>query len=111
MSPRTTWTIAGHLSVIGWVRTIRIRVTLFKKVKPSLVLVSRMAWGNLRKPEQHVGLDYKTLDKGYFESGIELNQIYNGLGLGGFYRYGPNQLSKFQDNIAVKISFVLNLGI
>lgn len=87
------------------------RITLFKKVKPSLVLVSRMAWGNLRKPEQHVGLDYKTLNKGYFESGIELNQIYNGLGLGGFYRYGPNQLSKFQDNIAVKISFVLNLGL
>jgi hypothetical protein len=87
------------------------RVTLFKKVKPSLVLVSRIAWGNLRKPEQHVGLNYKTLDKGYFESGIELNQIYNGLGLGGFYRYGPNQLSKFQDNIAVKISFVLNLGL
>jgi hypothetical protein len=51
------------------------------------------------------------LNKGYFESGIELNQIYNGLGLGGFYRYGPNQLSKFQDNIAVKISFVLNLGL
>ncbi|TDE54917.1 DUF5686 family protein [Flavobacterium sp. GT3P67] len=87
------------------------RVTLFKKVKPSLVLVSRMAWGNLQKPEQHIGLDYKTLNKGYFESGIELNQIYNGLGLGGFYRYGPNQLSKFQDNIAVKISFVLDLGL
>lgn len=87
------------------------RITLFKKVKPSLVLVSRMAWGNLLKPEQHIGLDYKTLNKGYFESGIELNQIYNGLGLGGFYRYGPNQLSKFQDNIAVKISFVLNLGL
>jgi hypothetical protein len=87
------------------------RITLFKKVKPSLVLVSRMAWGNLQKPEQHIGLDYKTLNKGYFESGIELNQIYNGLGLGGFYRYGPNQLSKFQDNIAVKINFVLNLGL
>ncbi|TDE31791.1 carboxypeptidase-like regulatory domain-containing protein [Flavobacterium ranwuense] len=87
------------------------RVTLFKKVKPSLVLVSRMAWGNLQKPEQHIGLDYKTLNKGYFESGLELNQIYNGLGLGGFYRYGPNQLSKFQDNIAVKISFVLDLGL
>lgn len=87
------------------------RVTLFKKVKPSLVLVSRMAWGNLQKPEQHIGLDYKTLNKGYFESGIELNQIYKGLGLGGFYRYGPNQLSKIQDNIAVKISFVFNLGL
>ena len=87
------------------------RVTLFKKVKPSLVLVSRMAWGNLQKREQHIGLDYKTLNKGYFESGIELNQIYKGLGLGGFYRYGPNQLSKIQDNIAVKISFVFNLGL
>ncbi|RTY96224.1 carboxypeptidase-like regulatory domain-containing protein [Flavobacterium sp. GSN2] len=87
------------------------RVTLFKKIKPSLVIVSRVAWGNLQNPEQHIGLDYKTLNKGYFESGIELNQIYKGLGLGGFYRYGPNQLSKFQDNIAVKISFVLNIGL
>jgi hypothetical protein len=87
------------------------RVTLFKKIKPSLVLVSRMAWGNLQKPEQHVGIDYKTLNKGYFESGIELNQIFKGLGLSGFYRYGPNQLPKFEDNIAIKISFVLNLGL
>jgi hypothetical protein len=35
-----------------------------------------MAWGNLQKPEQHVGVDYKTLNEGYFESGIELNQIF-----------------------------------
>ncbi|WP_413999536.1 DUF5686 family protein [Flavobacterium sp. W1B] len=87
------------------------RVTLFQKVKPSLVLVSRMAWGNLQKPEQHIGLDYKTLDKGYFESGIELNQILNGLGLTAFYRYGPNGLPKFEDNIAIKLSFVFNLGL
>lgn len=87
------------------------RTALFKKVKPSLVLVSRMAWGNMRKPEQHLGLDFKTLNNGFFESGIELNQIFNGVGLSGFYRYGPNQLSKFEDNIAVKLSFVLNLGL
>jgi hypothetical protein len=41
------------------------------KVKPTLVLVSRMGWGNLQNPEQHVGIDYKTLDR-YFESGIEV---------------------------------------
>ncbi|WP_348813143.1 DUF5686 family protein [Flavobacterium maritimum] len=87
------------------------RVTIFKKIKPSLVLVSRMAWGDMDKPEQHVGIEYKTLNKGFFESGIELNQIFNGLGLGGFYRYGPNQLPKFEDNIAIKISFILNLGL
>jgi hypothetical protein len=86
------------------------RVTLFKKVKPSLVLVTRMAWGNLDHPEQHVGLDFKTLEKGFFESGIELNQIFNGLGLTTFFRYGPNQLPKIEDNIAIKLSYVLNLG-
>ncbi|MEZ7499095.1 DUF5686 family protein [Flavobacterium sp. Arc3] len=87
------------------------RVTIFKKVKPSLVLVSRMAWGNLQKPEQHAGLNYKTLNEGYFESGIELNQIFKGLGLTAFYRYGPNQLPQLEDNIAVKLSYVLNLGL
>lgn len=87
------------------------RVVLFKKIKPSFVFVSRMVWGNLEKPEQHIGLNYKTLDKGFFESGIEFNQIYKGIGLTAFYRYGPNQLSKFEDNIAIKLSYVLNLGL
>jgi hypothetical protein len=87
------------------------RITLFRKVRPSLVLVTRMVWGNMEKPEQHVGPTYKTLDKGFFESGIELNKIYKGFGLGGFYRYGPNQLARFDDNIAVKISYVLDLGL
>jgi hypothetical protein len=87
------------------------RFKIIKKVRPSLVLVSRMAWGNMKNPEQHVGIDYKTLNKGFFESGLEINQIFSGLGLSGFYRYGPNQLPKFEDNIAIKLSFVLNLGI
>ncbi|MCD0470231.1 DUF5686 family protein [Flavobacterium sp. JAS] len=87
------------------------RITIFKKVRPSLVLVTRMAWGNMENPEQHVGPTYKTLDKGFFESGIELNKIFKGFGLGGFYRYGPNQLLKFENNIAVKISYVLDLGL
>lgn len=87
------------------------RIKILKKVRPTIVLVSRMAWGNMEKPEQHVGPSYKTLDKGFFESGIELNKIYKGFGLGGFYRYGPNQLFKFEDNIAVKISYVIDLGL
>ncbi len=86
------------------------RVELFKKIRPALVVVSRVAYGNLKHQEQHAGLDYKTLERGYFESGIELNQIYSGFGLIGFYRYGPNQLARFEDNLAVKLSFVLNLG-
>ena len=87
------------------------RIKIMKKVRPSLVLVTRMAWGHMQNPEQHIGPAYKTLDKGFFESGIELNKIYKGFGLGGFYRYGPNQLPKFEDNIAVKISYVIDLGL
>lgn len=86
------------------------RIELFNKVKPSLVLVTRMAWGDMQNPNQHIGLDYKTIERGYFESGVEFNQIFQGFGLAGFYRYGPNQLSRFEDNIALKISFQLDLG-
>lgn len=86
------------------------RVELFKKVKPAFILVTRMAWGNLQHPERHIGIGYKTLNQGFFESGIELNQIYKGFGLTGFYRYGPNQLPRFEDNLAVKLSFVFDFG-
>ena len=86
------------------------RIELFKKVKPSLVLVTRMAWGNLKHPERHIGIQYKTLERGFFESGFELNQIYKGFGLTGFYRYGQNQLPRFEDNLAVKLSFVFDFG-
>lgn len=86
------------------------RVEILKNVKPSFVLVSRMAWGNLQHPERHIGIEYKTLNEGFFESGIELNQIFKGFGLTGFYRYGPNQLPRFEDNLAVKLSFVFDFG-
>lgn len=87
------------------------RMYLFKKIKPSIDFVTRMAWGNLKNPETHIGIDYKTLNRGFFESGLELNQIYNGFGLGGYYRYGPYQLSDIKDNIAIKLTFILDLGI
>jgi hypothetical protein len=87
------------------------RVQIAKKIRPTMVLVTRMAWGNMQNPEQHHGIEYKTLDKGFFESGIELNQVYKGFGLTGFYRYGANQLSRFEDNLALKLSFILDLGL
>jgi hypothetical protein len=87
------------------------RIFLFKKVKPAFDFVTRMAWGNMKNPENHIGIEYKTLNKAYFESGIELNKIFYGFGLGGYYRYGYHHLSKLQDNVALKLTFVLDLGI
>ena len=86
------------------------RITIAKKVKPMLVLVTRMAWGDLVNKQDHVGIDFKTMNKGYFESGIELNQIFKGFGLGTFYRYGAYSLPVFQKNLSIKVTFIIDLG-
>jgi hypothetical protein len=86
------------------------RLEIFRKVKPAFVLVTRAAWGDMQDKERHLGLQFNTLEKIYYESGIELNQIYSGFGLIAFYRYGPYQLPKTEDNLAIKLSFILNLG-
>ncbi|MES2484658.1 MAG: DUF5686 family protein, partial [Bacteroidota bacterium] len=85
------------------------RFTIFKALKLSPMLVTRFAWGALDNNNRHAGLDYNTLEKGYYESGIEFNEILKGLGLIAFYRYGPYSLPQFDRNLAVKISFTLNL--
>ncbi len=86
------------------------KVKLAYKIKPQIAVVTRMAFGTMDKPEQHLGLGYKTLEKGFFESGVEANQIFKGFGLTFFFRYGPNGLPKFEDNLSLKISYVLDLG-
>ncbi|WP_294819895.1 DUF5686 family protein [uncultured Flavobacterium sp.] len=85
------------------------RFTIFRALKLSPMLVTRLAWGNMEKKEEHTGLAYNTLEKGYYESGLEFNEIFKGLGLSAFYRYGPYHLPYFDRNISVKVSFVLNL--
>lgn len=86
------------------------KVRVAYKIKPLISVVTRMAWGNMDNPEQHLGFEYKTLEKGFFESGVEANQIFKGFGLTFFMRYGPNALPKFEDNFALKLSYVLDLG-
>ena len=87
------------------------RIKFSKNFGTSIAFVQRVAWGNLDNRERHVGILFKTLDQGFYESGLEFNQIFKGLGIGSFYRYGPNGLPGFYDNFAIKASFVFDLGI
>ncbi|NLP57722.1 DUF5686 and carboxypeptidase-like regulatory domain-containing protein [Lutibacter sp. B1] len=80
------------------------------KFKPQVTLVTRAAIGNLENPSNHKGLEFKSLQNGYFESGIEFNSIFKGFGLSSFYRYGSYQNSRFSDNIALKLTYQLRLG-
>jgi hypothetical protein len=96
--------------VIGQLKHGFRKFNIISKINMAPVLVTRAAWGNMEKPEQHQGIEYNTLKKGYYESGLELNEIYRGFGLSAFYRYGPYHLPKFDRNISIKFSFILNLG-
>lgn len=85
------------------------KVHLADKINPLLAVVTRFAYGNVDKSEQHKDFEFKTLDKGYVESGVEFNKIIYGFGLTFFYRYGPNGLPKFEDNLSLKLNFNLDI--
>lgn len=87
------------------------RINIGYKLNPEFTVVTRMAFGTIDNPENHIGLPFKSLEKGFFESGIECNKLFKGFGLVAFYRYGNYQLANFDDNIAIKISYNLDLGL
>ncbi|MGH2665167.1 DUF5686 family protein [Flavobacterium sp.] len=81
-----------------------------QKIKPVFSIATKYGVGKLDNESQHKNIEFKSLEKGFMESGFELNQIYKGLGLVAFYRYGPNHLPHFEDNIAIKLSVKIDLG-
>ncbi len=80
-----------------------------KRFQPELVLITRFALGNMRNQNRHQQITFNTLEKGYLESGLEINKLLFGFGLSGAYRYGAYHLPKTEDNIAVKFTFNLTL--
>lgn len=85
------------------------RSLLFKRPKfqPQVQLVTNMIFGKMQYAERHA-LYNKSADKGFFESGIQIDQLYktgiSGFGIGVFYRYGANHLPNQRDNFAFKLS-------
>ncbi len=78
-------------------------------LQPELVLISRYAIGQLDDQQQHLNIAFDTLEKGYLESGFELNQLLFGFGISTAYRYGAYHLPRFEDNLSLKFTFYLEL--
>jgi hypothetical protein len=76
---------------------------------PEVSILSSAGWGTLDNPSQHQGLSYSTMEKGFYESGLLIDNLLvnntTGIGFGAFYRYGPYQLPNTQDNFG--FSFTL----
>lgn len=77
--------------------------------KPQLVLISRYAVGNMSHMDRHQNITFKTLEKGYSESGFEINKLLFGFGASFAYRYGGYHIPEFEDNFAFKFTFNMSL--
>ena len=55
--------------------------------KPQLVLITRSTFGNMENLNRHEQINFSTLEKGYYESGFELNKLILGFGLSFAYNY------------------------
>ncbi|HKC67828.1 MAG TPA: DUF5686 family protein [Bacteroidia bacterium] len=84
-----------------------------KKFNPEFELMHNMGIGSLSNPENIYNITIKSLDKGFFESGIRLLHIikinYTTLGVGAFYRYGAYQDPKAINNLVVKLVLSIKL--
>ena len=92
---------------------------LFKygQFKPHITIQNSISWGKLSNQEYHKDFDFKTKEKGLFETGIKLDNLlrfnycnlaYIGLGAGVYYRYGPYARQNHEDNFSVKFSMTFS---
>ncbi len=83
-----------------------------KGFSPEFALAANMGFGWLKHPEYHKNIFFNTMDQGYFESGIQINNLFNMLGLytvgvAVYYRYGYYHLPNTGDNFSYKVTFLV----
>ena len=81
--------------------------------KPELSVVTNIGWGDMQRAEACPEKNFKTMEKGYYESGIVIDGLLatplTKVGAGVFYRYGPYSLPNVWDNFAWKWSATISL--
>jgi hypothetical protein len=78
--------------------------------RPEFILVQNISFGNVSPQTAKTNIPFKTAEKGLFETGLQVNNIYRvnirlfylGIGGGVFYRYGPYALPGARDNYIIK---------
>ena len=89
--------------------------TKSKVFKPQFSLVQNIAFGSYNTNPLHTFPNNppKTLEKGYFESGVLINGILSNplysLGIGAYYRWGNYSSAIWQDNLAFKLTLSTSL--
>jgi hypothetical protein len=80
--------------------------------QPEMALALNIGYGSLKNNELHNGLKINTLDKGFYESGILINNLIRlpalKLGIGTFYRFGYYAYPEVGKNFGYK--FTMQVG-
>ena len=80
---------------------------------PELSIITNIGWGDMKRAEAYPDKNFKTMDKGYIESGIILDGLMSTpltkVGAGVFYRYGPYAFDNIWSNFAWKWSATITL--
>ena len=83
-------------------------LTDFGKFKPEPVFITNIVFGAMNNIGNHHNINLKTLENGYYESGIVIRKLLNlqiyDIGVGVLYRYGPYGFDTPSKNFAYKIS-------
>jgi hypothetical protein len=83
-----------------------------KWFRPEVSISQGFAIGSLQNKQAHEGIELKTLEKGFLETGLMVDNLYRqrfaklfylGVGVGAFRRWGGNQLNNPNDNWAYRI--------
>jgi hypothetical protein len=79
--------------------------------EPEFALATNVGFGWLDFKENHYNINFKTMEQGYYESGLLINNLFNlriySLGLGAFYRYGPYTFKNGWKNVGGKFTLKL----
>lgn len=74
--------------------------------RPELILATHLGWGDMCRHPEFSMLDFNTMEKGFFESGVLVNGLFatpfTQVGAGVFYRYGPYAFDRVWNNFALK---------
>lgn len=76
-----------------------------EKFRPQIALHHAIGYGSAVDGARHNNFPQLIdMEQGYFEGGLLVNSIWNNLGLGVFYHYGPGSSPIVQENLFLKLS-------
>ena len=100
--------IADRYIALYYTHNFRKLLIRTGKFDPEPAIAFNAGFGWLDDRESHTGTDYQVMDKGFFETGVMINNLldleFYTLGLGAFYRFGGYSLGSFGKNIAGKLT-------